>query len=314
VRTTLLRWLCVMAPPFLTRSVVHAGGSRSGSNGAIRAPKVPFASVSAPCAPMTFGSAPEGLSPLVGQAVTAQAGTMNSALRVSRHRVRTAVWTLVHPITGRTVTLAGTMHIGDTAYFRALSVLLNGLAVGGAEIHVEGIARRDGEHLSRRERNRLAEAETWNDAETAGAAVKLLRLQSQGVELRLPEGARNIDLSHAELLRRVGWRNYRRLFAVPAAAPASAGFGPVVRAAIRFQLRHSHGLDALRSLRPRNRRVNRVVMGERNRCAFDGATDALNRSDVVLVWGTDHLPGLADLFTAEGYRLSGEAWFEACRL
>jgi uncharacterized protein YbaP (TraB family) len=239
---------------------------------------------------------------------------MKGALRVSRHQVRTAVWTLVHPATGRTVTLAGTMHIGDAAYFRNLSVLLEGLAAGGAVIHVEGIAHRDGERVSRKERNRLAVADTWADAETAGAAVKLLRLQSQGAELRLPDGVCNIDLSHAELLRRVGWRNYRRLFAVPGPAPALSAFGPVVRAVVRFQLRYSHELDALRSLRPRNRRVHRVVIGDRNRRAFDGATEALARNDVVLVWGTDHLPGLADLFTAEGYRLRSEAWFEACRL
>jgi uncharacterized protein YbaP (TraB family) len=70
-------------------------------------------------------------------------------------------------------------------------------------------------------------------------------------------------------------------------------------------------IEALRSLRPRNRRVNRVVIGERNRRAFEGATEALTRGDVVLVWGTDHLPGLARLFTRAGY-LGHEAWFQAC--
>jgi len=236
------------------------------------------------------------------------------ALRLSRHHVQTAMWTLVNPATGRTATLVGTMHIGDVAYFRTLSAVLDRLAAGGAEIHVEGIARRDGERLSAWEDDRLAEADTWDDAETTGAAVKLLRLQSQGVELRLPDGTRNIDLSHAELLRRVGWDNYRRLFAVPAATPALSGFGPAVRIAVRFQLRHSRLLEALRSLRPRNRRVSRVVIGERNRRAFEGATEALRQGDVVLVWGTDHLPGLADRFSAAGYRPCGETWFDACRL
>ena len=38
-----------------------------------------------------------------------------AALRITGSRVETAVWTLTHPATGRTVTLVGTMHIGDPA-------------------------------------------------------------------------------------------------------------------------------------------------------------------------------------------------------
>lgn len=235
-------------------------------------------------------------------------------LRLAGNHVRTAVWTLTHPVTERTVTLVGTMHIGDGTYFRNLSELLSDLAAGGAEVHVEGIARRDGDCLNEWEEDRLAEAETWDDAETTGAAVKLLSLESQSVHLRLPDGTRNIDLSHAELLRRVGWDNYRRLFAPQPDAPATPGFGPVVRTAIRFQLRHGRMLEALGSLRPRNRRVNRVVIDDRNQRAFEGATETLTRGDVVLVWGTDHLPGLARLFTAAGYRLRRETWLQACTL
>ncbi|MGH2687589.1 MAG: hypothetical protein ACRDKW_02110 [Actinomycetota bacterium] len=238
----------------------------------------------------------------------------DAALRITGSRVETAVWTLTHPGTGRTVTLVGTMHIGDPAYFRDLSGVLGKLSAGGAEIHVEGISRRDEEDLSDWERGRLTEADSWADPETAGAAVRLLSLESQGAQLRLPEGTRNIDMSHAEFLRCVGWDNYRRLFAVPPAKPPGPGFGPVVRAAIRFQLRHGRGLDRLRSLRARNRRVNRVVIGTRNRIAFAGGREALTRGDAVLVWGTDHLPGLARLFAAAGYRLRREEWFEACTI
>jgi len=224
------------------------------------------------------------------------------------------VWTLTHPGTGRTVTLVGTMHIGDATYFGRLSTVLDRLAADGAEIHVEGISRHDEDRLTDWERDRLDEADGWADAETAGAAVRLLSLESQGANLRLPDGTRNVDLSHAELLRGVGWDNYRRLFAIEPAGPPAPGFGPVVRAAVRFQLRHSRALEDLRSLRPRNRRVHRVVIGERNRRAFTGAVEALGRGDVVLVWGTDHLPGLARLFRAAGCRLRHQEWFRACRI
>ena len=235
------------------------------------------------------------------------------ALRVTGNHVRTAVWSLTHPATGRTVTLVGTMHIGDATYFRNLSELLAGLAAGGAEIHVEGIARRDGDCLNEWEEDRLAEADTWDDPETTGAAVRLLALESQS-QLRLPDETRNIDLSQAELLRRVGWDNYRRLFATPPEAPAIPGFGPVVRGAMGFQLRHGRMIDALRSLRPRNRRVDRAVIGQRNQRAFEGASETLTEGNVVLVWGTEHLPGLARLFTAAGYSRTHEEWYEACTI
>lgn len=90
------------------------------------------------------------------------------------------------------------------------------------------------------------------------------------------------------------------------------GFGPVVRAAIAFQFRHGRMIEALRSLRPQNRRVNRVVIGQRNARDFEGATETLTKGDAVLVWGTDHLPGLARLLTAAGYRLERVEWYEAC--
>ena len=237
----------------------------------------------------------------------------DTAVRVVGNRVQTAVWTLSHPVTGRTVTLFGTMHIGDAGYFRQLSAVLADLAAAGAEVHVEGIAERDDDCPSRWERERLAEAGAWEDPESAGAAVALLQLASQG-ELVVPEGARNVDMSHFELLRRVGWRHYRRLMAPQPESPIAAGVGPVVRAILRVQLRHQRFFERLQSLRRSQRQVNRVVIQERNRIAFAGAGEALTRGDVVLVWGPDHLPGLARLFADGGYRFRHEEWFEACAI
>src|SRR5688572_1411104 len=122
---------------------------------------------------------------------------MSGALRVSDGQVQTAVWILRRPHPGRTVTLVGTMHIGDARYFCQLSDLLERLDDTGAEIHVEGIAHRGEEGLSALERRRLAEAGSWADREATGAAVTALQAESQS-SLRLPEGSRNIDLSHAE--------------------------------------------------------------------------------------------------------------------
>ena len=238
----------------------------------------------------------------------------DTAVRMAGNRVQTAVWTLVHPDTGRSVTLFGTMHIGDAGYFRGLSALLADLAAAGAEIQFEGISRREDDHPSGWEHERLAEAGGWADPEREGAAVALLQLTSQG-ELLLPDGARNIDLSHLELLRRVGWNNYRRLMAPQPESPlAGAGLGGIVRVILRVQLRHQRFFERLPSLRRNNRRINRVVIHERNRVAFAGASEALARGDVVLVWGPDHLPGLAKLFSDAGYRRRHEAWFEACSI
>lgn len=236
-----------------------------------------------------------------------------AALRVVDGRVETAVWTLRHPKTGRTVSLVGTMHIGDGGYFDELSGILAGLAAGGAEVHLEGIAHRPEDRLTGWERDRLAEAKGWDDLETSGAAVTLLQLESQS-HLRLPDGTRNIDLSHAELLRRVGWPAYRRLFASGPLESPPPGLRPFVRAAIRFQFRHSRAIEALRRLSPSHRRLNRVVIDERNAVGFAGARDTLERRDVALVWGADHLPGLARLFYRAGYRPIRESWVTACKV
>jgi hypothetical protein len=203
------------------------------------------------------------------------------------------------------------MHIGDARYFDELSEMLAGSVAGGAEVHLEGIAHREDDRLTEWERARLAEAKGWRNPETSGTAVALLRVESQSL-LRLPEETRNIDLSHAEMLRRLGWEAYRRLFEVGSVALPGRVLAPVVRAAIRFQFRHGRGLELLRSTRAEWRRVNRVVIHERNAVAFAGAADALERRDVVLVWGADHLPGLARLFQRAGYRPLAERWLSAC--
>ena len=256
--------------------------------------------------------APGRRAPVVGG--EARRRRFGAALRVDRRRVKTAVWTLAHPATGRTVTLLGTMHIGDPAYFGQLSEVLAGLAEAGAEVHVEGISDGVAGPMSDWERDRLAEADGWANAETSGAAVALLQLESQGGKLRLPAGTRNIDLTYVELLRRVGWDDYRRLLAPQPELRVAPGLGPVVRAAMRFQLRHSRSLARLASLRPWARRVSEVVMGARNEIAYAGGLDALERGDVVLVWGTDHLPELAERFAAAGYRPRREQWFDACTI
>jgi hypothetical protein len=211
---------------------------------------------------------------------------------------------------GRTVTLIGTMHIGDPGYFRELSAVVERLAAGGTVIQVEGISHRHDDRLTRWEHARLAEADGWTDPETAGAAA-FRRAESQATGLQLPADATNIDLSHGELLRRVGWRNYRRLFASQPASGAEPVANAAVRAAVRLQLRHTRLLEGLKAVRPRNRHVNRVVIGERNRIAFAGAVEALAGRDVALIWGADHLPGLARLFHQAGYRLRQQTWFAA---
>jgi len=92
------------------------------------------------------------------------------------------------------------------------------------------------------------------------------------------------------------------------------GLAPLVRAAIRFQLRHGRGLEVVRSFLPRPRRVNRVVIAERSAVAFAGATEALRHGDVALLWGCGHLPGLTRLFIRAGYRPEPGRWVTACQV
>ncbi|HEV7534958.1 MAG TPA: hypothetical protein VGP90_04935, partial [Acidimicrobiia bacterium] len=217
------------------------------------------------------------------------------------------------PGSGRRLHLVGTMHLGEAAYYDDLSALLADLGSAGTAVHYERIRRADDADLAPEERHRLEQVESSGYPAGLDAFVAVLGLELQGERLALPEGARNVDVSDADLLRGLGWERYRRLVARPD-IPFDDRAAPLARPLFRFLLKHGRTLDRFRALSGRHRRVQRLMIDHRNEVALAEAARALEAGDVALVWGTAHLPGMARRLARSGYRLRAEQWFTACTL
>jgi len=235
------------------------------------------------------------------------------ALRLRGDRVETVVRVYEAPATGRRLHLVATMHLGEPAYYEALSGLLADLAAGGAAVHYERIRRADDTDVTPEERARLEEVESSGYPAGLDAFVAVLGLELQGERLALPAGARNVDASDVELLRGLGGEEYRRLVARPEVAFDERA-APLARPLFRFLLRHGAALDRFRALSARHRRVQRFMIGHRNRLALAEALAALGAGDVALVWGSAHLPGMGRQLERAGYRLRAEQWLTVCTL
>lgn len=237
------------------------------------------------------------------------------ALRVRRGEVETVVRVFEAPggAGGRLLHLVGTMHLGDATYFETLSALLADLAVAGSAVHYERIRRADDADVTDEERDQLDRIAANGIPQALDAFVGVLGLELQGERLALPPGARNVDVSDVELLRSLGWERYRRLLARPDVTLDERA-APLARPMFAFLLKHGRALDRLRALSRRQRRVNRFLIGARNRVALAEGLRELQDHDVVLVWGTAHLPGMARHLRREGYRLRAERWLRVCTL
>lgn len=235
------------------------------------------------------------------------------ALRTRGGRVESVVRVFEAPGTGRRLHLVGTMHLGEAAYYEALSALLADLDAGGTAVHYERIRRADDADVTPAERQQLDAVESRGYPAGLDAFMAVLGLELQGERLALPPGARNVDVTDVELLRALGPERYRRLVARPAAALDERA-AAVARPLFRLLLEHGRALDRLRSLSARHRRIQRFMIGHRNRVALAEAVRSLEAGDVAVVWGTAHLPGMARQLERVGYRLRAEAWLTVCTL
>ena len=235
------------------------------------------------------------------------------ALRVRRGTAETVVRVFEAPGGGRLLHLVGTVHLGDAAYFEALSAVLADLADAGAAVHYERIRRADDADVTDEERDQLERVEATGYPQGLEAFVGVLGLALQGECLVLPPGARNVDVSDVELLRSLGGDRYRRLLA-RTDITIDERAAPLAHAMFGVLLKHGRALDRIRAVSRRQRRVNRFLIGERNRLALQEGLKALRDHDVALVWGTAHLPGMARELRRQGYRLRAERWLPACTL
>src|SRR6266511_2808288 len=57
---------------------------------------------------------------------------------IRRTHLQTSIHYYAHPDTGRRVTMIGTHHVGERAYFAGLRVVIDELEAAGALVHCEG--------------------------------------------------------------------------------------------------------------------------------------------------------------------------------
>lgn len=220
--------------------------------------------------------------------------------------------------TGRTVTLIATMHTGTHAYYKKLNDVIAGLEAGGALICHEGIrpaaekewaAAADGERAVRG-------LQTTGNGPGLPALCRSLGWVEQSAGLEYPPSWRNVDITDLELVRQAQPHNIRErsdgfasLFAglTPEQTEVfmRSGAALVIRliALDRFQLMERWSMRMPSS--DAFRHVGRVMVKERNREAL--AKLPLD-ADAALLWGSNHMPGLAAGLKKAGYRHRSTAW------
>jgi hypothetical protein len=237
-------------------------------------------------------------------------------LRIRRRMLQAPVVRFEHPETGRTVTVAGVVHIARASYYRQLGTMLTKLEAAGALVLYEGIG-----HAAETEWSAVGQAErdTWDTARTgsrelAQAACRYLGWVGQGEALAYSASWRNVDMSEPEFVQRKGAHDvldmqegFEDMLGDRARDQRDALMGVTIGMLLRL-----YSLDRYQVLSRWAATgypgFSQLVIDERN----DRALAALpSDRDAVLIWGFGHLPGLAAGLLRAGYRRQASAWLNA---
>jgi hypothetical protein len=237
-------------------------------------------------------------------------------VRVRHRMLQTPVVRFEHPETGRTVTVAGVVHIARASYYRQLGIMLTKLEAAGALIFYEGIgvaAETEWSAVGQ------AERDTWNTVQSGGreltqAACRYLGWVRQGEALAYSASWRNVDMSESEFVQRKGAQDmldmqegFEDMLGNRARDQRDALMGVTIGMLLRL-----YSLDRYQLLSRWAATgypgLSQLVVDERN----DQALACLPPDqDSVLIWGYGHLPGLAAGLQRAGYRRQASAWLNA---
>jgi hypothetical protein len=237
-------------------------------------------------------------------------------MRVRRRMLQTPVVRFAYPKTGRTVTVAGVVHIARASYYRQLGIMLTKLEAAGALVFYEGIGRAAETEWSAAGH---AERDTWNTAQTGSreltqAACRYLGWVRQGEALAYSASWRNVDMSELEFVQRKGAQDmldmqegFEDMLGNRARDQRDALMGVTMGMLLRL-----YSLDRYQMLSRWAATAypgfSQLVVDERN----DRALACLPPDrDSVLIWGYGHLPGLAAGLQRAGYRRQASAWLNA---
>lgn len=238
------------------------------------------------------------------------------ALRVRRRTLQVPVVRFEHQRTGRTVTVAGVVHIAPASYYRQLNAILAKLEAAGALICYEHVAPAEDTEWSA---VGPAERDGWNagvvrNREMSQAACRYLGWVMQGEAMAYSESWRNVDMTEAEFVQR-GGAQVMGGQDMPVGdllgdrpddqQDVLIGIGAALLIRLvsldRYRLLwHVAGMD-----------LKRLIVDDRNERALAGLP---SDQDSVLIWGSEHLPGLAAGLQQAGYRRQASAWLNVGEL
>lgn len=224
---------------------------------------------------------------------------MTGYVRVRRRVLQSAVVRYRHGPSGRVVTLVGTMHAGERAYYERLHALVAGLAAAGATVlYEEGDGPAPGQAQAATASGQPAPGNPFSTAIPYRHWVRQpLRLGSPSAQR--PKGVTFTAADWSAWVAGLGVQAQRPKAATRADdCPAwVAGLGVLTRLATLDRF----GLMARMILGDKHREI----ILERNRAALAALPP---EGDAVLVWGAAHLPGLGVSLRKAGFRRRSAEW------
>lgn len=236
-------------------------------------------------------------------------------LRVRHRMLQTAVIRYRHRKTGRTVTLVATIHIGEAAYYKKLHAMVTEMEAAGALVHYEQVNPATSEQWATASGAEHAARRVWRkqDHNDIRAACRHLGWVPQGAALTYSPSWRNMDMTDLEWVRQA--RPQDLLDQAETEDDFRAGltqdqWDAFIGAgmAVMFRLQFFDWPRFLRNtplVSGAQRHVLRVMMEDRTSRALASLPPSGN---VVLLWGSGHLPGLTAGLKKAGYRRQATTW------
>lgn len=247
---------------------------------------------------------------------------MTRTLRVRRGVLQTPVIRYGHPSTGHTVTLVGTIHIGEVGYYEKLHAMVTGLEAAGAVVFYESISPAAEEEWAAAD---ASERATRGASQAIGESnfrrvCRSLGWVEQGAAFTCAPSWRNADMTDLELVRLARPEALRGLredltdvFGSSLAQDQADAFAGAA-AAVVFRLVSLDRFDRLRRIATwdeASRHFDHVTVAERNARALASLPSG---DDAVLLWGAGHLPGLAAGLKETGHRRQAATWLNVGQL
>jgi len=239
-------------------------------------------------------------------------------IRIRKKSLQTGILFYHHPVCKREVILVGTTHIGETPYFAQLKQIIDQFTKQGYKILFEGVGKPTEEETSK---FTPPEQEIWRMLESMlkilHVLASMLKLEYQGKDWS-KIGWINTDIPIYELVTKLAdypsknlvrsvsdtklWKEIEEgkhqallTWLLNIILSNIVGISIVVRYIFRFK-----------SSLPEH-----IIVDERNVIALQSIESYGIDSNVVSIWGAEHLRGLARGLTQRGYQHRKTLWLEA---